>query len=114
MSDDQVIAFNHYTKPMVSKDVIMARSAFTTSSQAWEEKCMHITTLNLQMMKCGHEQKFRDMITCRAVAKYENLLRNHRSGVKVMYRKRADMVSQWEREGGKPTKADWFKKSGAT
>ena len=57
---------------------------------------------------------FRNMITCRAVAKYENSLENHRSGVKVMYRKRAEMVSQWEREGGKPTKADWFQKSGAT
>ena len=53
------------------------------------------------------------MITCRAVAKYENSLMNHRSGVKVMYRRRAEMISQWEREGGRPNKADWFQKSGA-
>ena len=122
MSDDQVITFNHYAKPMASKDVIMARSAFTTREKknilleeasrrlrncsphcTWEEKCVHITTLNLQMMKCGHKQEFRNMITCRAVAKYENSLENHRSGVKVMYRKREEMISQWEREGGKPT-----------
>ena len=133
MSDNQVITFNHYAKPMASKDVIMARSAFTTREKknilleeasrrlrncsphcTWEEKCVHITTLNLQMLKCGHKQEFRSMITCRAVAKYRNSLKNHESGVKVMYRRRAEMISQWEQEGGKPTKSDWFRKSGAT
>ena len=73
MSDDQVITFNHYSKPMASTDVIMARSTFTTREKknilleeasrrlrncsphcTWEEKCVHITTLNLQMLWCGH------------------------------------------------------------
>ena len=31
-----------------------------------------------------------------------------------MYRTREEMVDQWAREGGKATKANWFKKSGAT
>ena len=31
-----------------------------------------------------------------------------------MYRNRLEMVQQWEKEGGKPNKADWFTKSGAT
>ena len=31
-----------------------------------------------------------------------------------MYRNRLKMVQQWEKEGGKPNKADWFTKSGAT
>ena len=31
-----------------------------------------------------------------------------------MYRTRKEMLQQWSQEGGKPTKSDWFKKSGAT
>ena len=54
------------------------------------------------------------MITCRAVAKYHNSLHNHLQKSKVMYRCRKEMVQQWEEEGGRPTKSDWFNKSGAT
>ena len=54
------------------------------------------------------------MITCRAVSKYSNSLKNHQTGKKVMYRDRLEMVQQWQQEGGKPTKTDWFQKSGAT
>ena len=127
------ISFNHYSKPMASKDVIYERSAFTTREKknilleeasrrlrncspgsTWKSKAVHLTTLNLQMRRCGHKQEFRNMITCRAVAKYQNSLRNHLEGKKVMYRTRKEMVHQWSQEGGKPTKSDWFKKSGAT
>ena len=80
----------------------------------WTDKAKHLTTLNLQMMRCGHSQEFRSMITCRAVAKYENSLANHQRGSKVMYRTRAEILGQWAREGGKATRSDWFKKSGAT
>jgi hypothetical protein len=31
-----------------------------------------------------------------------------------MYLSRIEMKRQWEEEGGKPTKSDWFTKSGAT
>ena len=66
------------------------------------------------MLRCGHSEQFRSMITTRAVAKYRNSLKNHSSGTKVMYRTRQEMTRQWEKEGGKPTKSDWFCKSGAT
>ena len=133
MSKEQEISFNHYSKPMASRDVIMARSAFTTREKknilleeasrrlrncsphcTWQEKAVHITTLNLQMWRCGHKQEFRSMITCRAVAKYQNSLQKHNSKAKVMYRTRSEMIRQWKLEGGKPTKSDWFQKSGAT
>ena len=54
------------------------------------------------------------MITCRAVAKYNNSLHNHLQKKKVMYRAKKEMVMQWEEEGDKSTKSDWFTKSGAT
>ena len=129
------ISFNFYAKPMASKDVIYERSAFTTRvttrekknilleeasrrlrncspHNTWESKAVHLTSLNLAMMRCGHRFEFRSMITCRAVSKYMNSLRNHLTGKKVMYRDRLEMVQQWEKEGGKPTKTDWFQKGG--
>ena len=133
MTDQSRISFNFYSKPMASQDVINARSAFTTREKknvlleeasrrlrncapmcTWTDKAVHLTKLNLQMRRCGHQQEFRSMITCRAVAKYHNSLHNHLQKKKVMYRSRKEMVRQWEEEGGKPTKSDWFSKSGAT
>ena len=81
---------------------------------SWPEKAKHMTTLNLQMLLCGHGEEFLSMITSRAVAKYHTSLANHNRGAKRMYRTREEIVDQWAREGGKTTKANWFKKSGAT
>ena len=66
------------------------------------------------MKKCGHKEKFRDMITSRAVAKYNNSLSNHTNKTKPMYRSKEEMVKQWKEKGGKPDKSNWFGKSGAT
>ena len=66
------------------------------------------------MLDCGHKEDFRNMITSRAVVKYNNSLKNHNSGTKMMYRTRKEMTKQWAEEGGKPTKSDWLRKSGAT
>ena len=66
------------------------------------------------MKKCGHKEQFRDMITSRAVAKYDNSLSNHKDKTKPMYRSKEEMVKQWKEKGGKPDKSSWFRKSGAT
>jgi hypothetical protein len=41
-------------------------------------------------------------------------LSNHNSKRKAMYRSKEEMTRQWQEKGGKPDKADWFRKSGAT
>ena len=72
------------------------------------------------MAEAGHKEEFRDMVTTRVGAKYCNSLRNnHREmqgseGGKVMYRTKREKEEQWRREGGKPTKANWFLKAGFT
>ena len=39
---------------------------------------------------------------------------NHNPKRKTMYRSKEEMTRQWQEKGGKPDKADWFRKSGAT
>ena len=126
----------HYRKPMASKSVIQRKSAFTTKEMRnilleeasrrlrncspclpWTTKASQLTELNIQMLDAGHSQAFRDLITTRAVAKYSNSLRNHRKvgeGRRAMYRTREERERQWEEQGGRPTKADWFRKGGFT
>ena len=126
----------HYRKPMASKSVINRRSAFTTREMKnilleeasrrlrncspnlpWVTKAAQLTELNIQMLDAGHSQDFRDLITTRAVAKYSNSLKNHRKvgeGQRRMYRTREEREKQWEEQGGRPTKANWFRKGGYT
>ena len=97
--------FSFHRKPVSSKDVILARSAFTLREKKnilleeasrnqrccspelpWKDKAAHLSSLNLAMLRCGHSEQFRSMITSRAVAKYRNSLKNHNSGKKAMYR----------------------------
>ena len=71
------------------------------------------------MMLAGHSEEFRDLITTRAVAKYLNSLDNHLkyldgSGGRRMYRTKEERADQRKREGGKASKADWFRKGGFT
>ena len=118
MTEEEGINFSFYSKPMASRDIILANSAFTLRDKknilleeasrrlrscsphlSWPEKAKHMTTLNLKMLRCGHGEEFRSMITSRAVAKYHTSLANHNRGAKRMYRTREEMVNQWAREG---------------
>ena len=137
--EGNTIHHNHYAKPMASKAIIMQRSAFTTRdkknilmeeanrrlrncdpSEPWETKRDHLTTLNIQMMEAGHSQRFRDMVTSRSVARYQNSLQNHRrkergqEGGRWLYRTKEERARQWEEQGGRATKANWFRRGGHT
>ena len=137
--ENNIIHHNHYSKPMASKAVIMERSAFTTKdkknilmeeanrrlrncdpSLPWETKRDHLTLLNIQMMEAGHSQRFRDMVTSRSVARYQNSLRNHtrqergEEGGRWLYRTKEEREAQWTEKGGRATKADWFRRGGHT
>jgi hypothetical protein len=72
------------------------------------------------MMDAGHSEQFRDVITTRAVARYTTAMTNHlrqergEEGGRWMYRTRQERERQWREKGGRSTKADWFRKGGAT
>ena len=91
------ILHQHYSKPMSSKSVIMARSAFTDREKRnilleegyrrlrnchpdlpWARKAVFLTDLNLAMRAAGHTQSFRDLVTTRVVARYSTTMKNHR------------------------------------
>ena len=75
------IEHRHYSKPMASKSVIMASSAFTASEkmnilvhegnrrlrnhsphQKWLEKKKDLDRLMIQMEECGHTEEFRALV----------------------------------------------------
>ena len=97
--EDSSIKFQFFRKPMSSRAVVMARSAFTTRNTMvillaegdrrrkscspdlpWETKAWFLTDLSIHMMDCGHSQSFRDIVISRVVAKYLDSLARHMSG----------------------------------
>ena len=66
------------------------------------------------MKKAGHTEKFRALVTTRAVARYSQAMRNHRNRSKRMYRSKEEREKYREEQGGKTTSSDWMRKGGAT
>ena len=65
------------------------------------------------MYRGGHTDRFRHMVTVRAVYKHLDTLDKDRRGIKTMYRSRTEMLEDWEKMGGKPDSQDWFRRGGA-
>ena len=117
---------------MASRSVVMARSAFSSSTKRnilveegmrilrncsptlrWETKAKFLTKLSISMMEAGHSEKFRTTVFGRVVRKYEVNLRNHNSGEKLMYRTKLEREEHF-RKVGRSNKSSWFRKSGHT
>ena len=54
------------------------------------------------MYRGGHTERFSYMVTVRAVYKHLDTLDMDRRGVITIYRSRAEMLEDWEQQGGKP------------
>ena len=84
-----IIEHQHYMKPMASKSVIMAASAFTTQEKQnilvnegnrrlrnhsphipWEVKMRDLDTLMIQIQECGHAEEFRSLVATMVVVRY--------------------------------------------
>ena len=130
--ENSTISHQHYAKPMASREVVMAKSAFPASTKKnilleegsrwlrncypklpWLEKAKHLETFNVAMAEGGHKVSYRKMIITRVLARYETSLQNHRSGTKRMYRTKSEKEAHI-RTVGKSSKDDWFKKGGFT
>ena len=83
-------------------------------SLPWSTKVSILTIFSIQMMDSGHKEAFRDMIISRVVAKYLNSLARHRSGLQPLYRTKGEREASKVEAGGRPGKADWFRKTGAS
>ena len=121
----------HYTKPMASRAVVMAKSAFPASMKKnilleegsrrlrncspalpWEKKLQHLNTFCLSMTEAGHTEQYRIMIMTRVSARYQKSLQNHQAQVKPMYRSRTEREAAGS--GSKTEKSSWFRKGGFT
>ena len=124
---NQEILHNFYQKPVSSKRVLSARTAFSSTTKMnmlvaerwrrvfnispslpWEEKAKVLTQFNLAMLKAGHSENFRRTVTMRILAKYDSSMDNRLRG-KAYYRTKQERQHQWEMEGGKADNTSWVR-----
>ena len=79
--DNNQIMFNHYSKPMSSKEVVLSRSMMSNSmkrdilvqeggqqlrncliSLPWEVRAAHVMDLMVSMARAGHNERFRETV----------------------------------------------------
>ena len=130
--ENDTLLHQHYTKPMASRSVIMAKSAFPTSTKRnilveegmrrlrncspslpWCTKAHFLNNLCISMMEAGHSETFRITIITRVIGKYNANLKNHNAGEKLMYRTAAEREAHF-RKVGRSTKSNWFTKTDHT
>ena len=75
----------------------------------WEQKIPLMNKLMIQMLWAGYNQKDREIVSRRILAKYTNDVYNSEVEGRRVYRTKADRQSDI-----KATKATWFRKLGAT
>ena len=127
--EGNMLLYQHYVKPMASRAVIMAMSAFPTSTKRnvlveegmrrlrncspslpWYVKKQFLDTLAISMMEGGHKEQFRVTVMMRVIGKYEANLKNHLEGNKIMYRTRSEREDHLVKVG-RSTKSNWFRKT---
>jgi hypothetical protein len=121
--ESDLIYHQFYKKPMASRKVTLARSAFSTAQKRsilvqeglrrlsnyspdlpWSLKVQSLNHLSIDMMDCGHSESFRRTIMGRVVGKYMKNLENHNSGLKCMFRTKQEREVYVKSIGGRKTK----------
>ena len=122
-----------YKKPMASRVVVQARSAFATSKKrsilleegqrrlrncspelSWEKKSIFLNRFSSDMKRSGHCTSFRSTVLKRVILKYQVDLSNHLEGKRTMYRSRCERLQQKESQKNGNLKDTWFRSGGAT
>ena len=83
---------------------------------------LYCTELYLTVLYCTGGEGGRMLIKSKLFmsADFTSVLRNHykelegREGGKLMYWTKGEREEQWRREGGRPTKSNWFRSAGFT
>jgi hypothetical protein len=127
-----IIRHSHYFKPMSSTEVVLAKSAMSSTAKRnilvqegtrrlknchlsipWEDKLVHLNSLMLSMRTGGHSPQFRTVVAQRVLANYANIVKNDSDNSKPMYRSKEERRKQKEEEGVS-NKGTWFRKGGYT
>jgi hypothetical protein len=124
-----ILLHQFFKKPVASKFVVSAHSAFPASKKRavlveegvrrlrnnspelpFNFKAKFLTELALEMQNSGHRQSFRAMVLDTALKKYQIILDKHQRGEVDMYRTRADIVAHKESKGGIAARERYFRR----
>ena len=130
--EGNTILHQFYKKPVSSKFVVMAQSAFPDNKKravlveeamrrlrnnspelpaGWKAK--FLTELAMEMQNSGHRESFRAMVLDTAVIKYNKILDKHQRGEEDMYRTREEITKQKLARGGIAERERYFRRAGA-
>ena len=107
------IFHQYYQKPMASRVVVQASSAFSTSKKRsilleeglrrlrncspeleWKEKVVFLHRFSGDLKRSGHVSSFRRTVLRRVIIKYKTDLTNHVEGNRLLYRPKAERDQQ--------------------
>ena len=127
------IMHQFYKKPMASRKLVSADSAFSTSKKrsilmeegmrrlrncspelSWEAKAAFLNKFSSDMRFSGHTPSFRKTLLRRIVARYETELLNHLTKKKKLYRTRLERIQMNEKTKFAAQKDTWFRVGGST
>ena len=131
--EENHIRHQFYRKPMASRKLIQARSAFSTGKKQailledglrrlrncspeldWSVKVGFLNKFSSDLRFSGHTANFRRTILNRVLNKYRTDLANHVEGRKTMYRSREERENMKDNTRGSSQKDTWFRAGGAT
>ena len=131
--DNMTTFHQFFKKPMASRKLVQAESAFSTSKKrailleegmrrlrncapdlAWKNKAYFLNKFASDMRFSGHTQSFRNTILKIVVARYEVELSNHLEGKKRLYRSRLERIKMKEETRVSSLKDTWFRSGGYT
>jgi hypothetical protein len=126
--EDGTVNHQFYKKPVASKFVVSAQSAFPAAKKravlveegvrrlrnnspelpfVW--KAQFLTELALEMQNSGHRPGFRAMVLDAATKKYQMILNKHQQG-EDMYRTRANIMAHKQAKGGIAARERYFRR----
>ena len=128
-----IIKHQFYKKPMASRKLVQARSAFSTQQKrsillaegmrrlrncspelCWKEKVLFLNKFSSDLRYSGHSESFRMTILKRIVGRYRKELSNHLEGKVHLYRSREERETMNHCNRATKQKDTWFRAGGAT
>ena len=131
--ENRRIHHQFYKKPMASRKLVQAKSAFSTSKKrailmeegmrrlrncspnlAWDRKVYFLNKFSSDLRYSGHTVSFRSTVLTRVVARYETELSNHLEERLRMYRSREERNAMKEQNKVSNLRDTWFRSGGYT
>jgi hypothetical protein len=127
------IRHQFYKKPMASRKLVQAKSAFSTGKKrsilleegmsrlrncspelSWSRKAVFLNRFSSDLINSGHTASFRRTVLNRIVKRYQAELSNHLEGRKPLYRSREERESSKDASRIVSQKETWFRAEEAT